>query len=1095
VSLAAALLVAGCLGDSTGPTHLQVARLAVSPVFATRSALLVSFNRVRITLSREAGTALDTVVTFPSGADSVVLTLLVPITGSSETLTLNLAMINAAGDTVFRGGPVPVVATTGVISGGGAVNVAVRYVGVGADAAGVRIDTHTASVFFRDSVQLAATALDSSGEPIPGTPIVWRSLDPGRATVPADSTGKVIGGIVRGVARIEAALLTNQADTALVTVQPLPAALNLVSGGGQTGPVGGVLALPVVARVLAADSLGVSGVYVHFAATTGGGAPSADSVLTDSLGLAQVQWTLGLTAGPQTLQATVPGVAGATVTFAATAVASTPKTLAFIASPTPAIAGAPIAPAVVVSALDSLGNTATGFTGNVTVAITSGTGRTGATLRGTKTVAAVAGTATFDDLSIDSASTGYTLTASTTGLPDATSAAFAIAPGPPAALTFALQPPASAIYQAPFAIVVAAKDSIGNLAPGFTGTVTVGIGTNPAGGTLGGTVAQTATGSVATFSDLSLDNIGSGYTLVVTSSGLSSATSSAVNIVAPPGWNAWVNTAGGSWSVASNWSKGTVPATTDSVAIKQSGTYTVTLAANAACARLDVGAPRGAQTLDLVRFSMTVAGDFQTLGTGVLRMTSPTAGLTVGGNVTFGGGSTAGLLMSGLITLGGNFIQTGTGPVFAPSGTHRVTFARSVAGTQTIKFSDPVGSFFWDLMLNRPSRDTVRLLSDAQVRDSAIVTGSSVLASTGLEALRLPATGVVRIPNTTPLLRPSRVEFGTLQVDSPFTGGVTVSPDTAVFLNGGSITSSSPGYAWKSVRLAGGTLTSSGTTLNGNLIISAGTYTPPISGAIDSVGGFFRTEGSGVLVMPVGTVPPTLSIRDSAVFAGGSEAGQLVSGTLRLNGDFVQRGPVTTSFQASAAHQTRFEGSGNQTITFANPGMALSTFNLLFLGRASGGVAQPMHITLGSPVFVAGTIADTSVGAADSIVGNGNTLTTAGFNLFNTVFSNAPVVVTSSSTQTLAGSLVTFASMSPTAIQLTMSRGAGTFTISGVAFLVAPTGAGRYFSVANTATAGPNTFNFASPVQPPQSSPPSTGQYTKSGAPTPTVLWGSVTLP
>ena len=310
VSLAAALVLAGCLGDSTGPARGNVARLAVAPVFETRSALTVSFTKVRITLGRETGLALDTVVNFPASADSLQLTLLVPISGSSETLILNLMMINAAGDTVFRGGPIQVTAASGAINGGPPVAVAVRYVGVGSNARSVVIATPTASLFFRDSLRLTAVALDSSGQPIPGTPIVWQSLDPTLAAVPTDSTGRVVAGIARGVARIRALLLTGQADTARVTVQPTPAAVSLVSGSGQTGAIGTLLSQPLVARVKAADSLGVRDVYVHFAVTAGGGKLSADSVLTDSTGAASVQWTLGLAVGTQTLQASVAGVSG-----------------------------------------------------------------------------------------------------------------------------------------------------------------------------------------------------------------------------------------------------------------------------------------------------------------------------------------------------------------------------------------------------------------------------------------------------------------------------------------------------------------------------------------------------------------------------------------------------------------------------------------------------------------------------------------------------------------------------------------------------------------------------------------------------------------
>jgi hypothetical protein len=58
-----------------------------------------------------------------------------------------------------------------------------------------------------------------------------------------------------------------------------------------------------------------------------------------------------------------------------------------------------------------------------------GTNPGGGTLSGTKTRSAVGGTATFNDLSIDRAGTGYTLTAASTGLTGATSSTFDIAGG------------------------------------------------------------------------------------------------------------------------------------------------------------------------------------------------------------------------------------------------------------------------------------------------------------------------------------------------------------------------------------------------------------------------------------------------------------------------------------------------------------------------------------------------------------------------------------------------------------------------------------------------------------------------------------------
>jgi hypothetical protein len=83
-------------------------------------------------------------------------------------------------------------------------------------------------------------------------------------------------------------------------------------------------------------------------------------------------------------------------------------------------------PSVTVVARDALGNTATDFTGAVTLAI--GANPAEGTLAGTTTVNAVRGVATFFGLSIELPGDGYTLTASSEALAGATSAPFNIAP-------------------------------------------------------------------------------------------------------------------------------------------------------------------------------------------------------------------------------------------------------------------------------------------------------------------------------------------------------------------------------------------------------------------------------------------------------------------------------------------------------------------------------------------------------------------------------------------------------------------------------------------------------------------------------------------
>src|SRR5207244_2378895 len=75
-------------------------------------------------------------------------------------------------------------------------------------------------------------------------------------------------------------------------------------------------------------------------------------------------------------------------------------------------------------------------------------------------------------------------------------------------------------------VQVTALDPAGNPVPGFTGSVTVALGNNPGGGTLGGTTTVAAVNGVASFSTLTLDKTGTGYWLTATASGLSTATSS-----------------------------------------------------------------------------------------------------------------------------------------------------------------------------------------------------------------------------------------------------------------------------------------------------------------------------------------------------------------------------------------------------------------------------------------------------------------------------------------------------------------------------------------------------------------------------------------
>src|SRR5207244_1042764 len=171
------------------------------------------------------------------------------------------------------------------------------------------------------------------------------------------------------------------------------------------------------------------------------------------------------------------------------------------------------------------------FTGSVTVAL--GTNPGGSTLSGTTTVAAVGGVASFGDVSAKRTGTGYALSATATGLNPVTSSAFDITPGTATRLAFTQQPTNTVAGRAISpAVQLSALDPAGNLVPTFTGNVTVALGNNPGGSTLGGTTTVAAVGGVVTFSDRTLHKAAAGYWLTAT--GLGTATSSSFNIIAGP---------------------------------------------------------------------------------------------------------------------------------------------------------------------------------------------------------------------------------------------------------------------------------------------------------------------------------------------------------------------------------------------------------------------------------------------------------------------------------------------------------------------------------------------------------------------------------
>src|SRR3989441_3681069 len=190
-----------------------------------------------------------------------------------------------------------------------------------------------------------------------------------------------------------------------------------------------------------------------------------------------------------------------------------PARVAFSSSLSSARAGEPISPPVQVAVQDSTGRVTLRDT---VVTLSLGANPSGDSLRGTKQVRSVNGVATFANLRLDKAASGYRLTAVAPELHPDTSGAFSVMPAPATELLFTVQP-SSAMQDSAIKppVQVTAYDSLGNKATNFTGSIQLRIGTDGSiskKAALSGAVAPAVAG-VATFANVRIDSAGVGYTL------------------------------------------------------------------------------------------------------------------------------------------------------------------------------------------------------------------------------------------------------------------------------------------------------------------------------------------------------------------------------------------------------------------------------------------------------------------------------------------------------------------------------------------------------------------------------------------------------
>jgi hypothetical protein len=355
------------------------------------------------------------------------------------------------------------------------------------------------------------------------------------------------------------------------------------------------------------------------------------------------------------------------------------------------------------------------------------------------------------------------------------------------------------------AVQVAVEDANGNVVSTDNSSITVALGNNPVGGTLSGTLTVAAVNGVATFSSLSVNRAGVGYTLAASDGSLMGATSSAFDVT--PGPVTWVNAAGGDWDTPGNWSTGTVPGPSDDTVINLAG-ITVTHASPVADAVHSLTSQAGlvltAGSLSLamassLHDSLTLSGNAVLTGA---------VNVTVGGLFTWTGGTLGG---SGSLTAQGGMMIDSTG-------------AQETLDTRTLVNA---GSASWTGVAGNPF---------------AVLNGATFTNQAGA-TLDLQGSVVLYDP-TNPLSRGVFNNAGTLTVEASADVGCAVS----VPFNNGGVVSLTSGTLSLGDRYRGAPSTSSGlfTAAGGTTLAFVGPQTFTASSSLQADQVHFGTSADGV---------------------------------------------------------------------------------------------------------------------------------------------------------------------------------------------------------------------------------------------------------
>jgi adhesin/invasin len=353
------------------------------------------------------------------------------------------------------------------------------------------------------------------------------------------------------------------------------------AGDGQSAVAGAAVATAPSVKITNSSNVGVAGIAITFAVASGGGNITGGSPTTDAGGVATVgSWTLGQTAGANTLTATAAGtVSGSPVTFSATGTAGAASQLSKPAGTDaqqgPAGQNVSTPPAVLVR--DQYNNAVANV--GVTFAVATG----GGSVTGGTTTTGVNGVATVGSWKLGNTPGANSLTATATGTgitgnPSTFTATANV--GPPAAIAKVsgdnqTGAPGAAVALAP---TVRVTDAVGNNVTGAGLTFAVASG----GGSVVGGAQNTAADGTAKPTSWTLGATAGTNTLTATTTA-SGVTGSPLTFTATGGLNVatYAGTWSGTWTNTTYGSTGTTSiviaggGAANQVTLSHSGTGTV----------------------------------------------------------------------------------------------------------------------------------------------------------------------------------------------------------------------------------------------------------------------------------------------------------------------------------------------------------------------------------------------------------------------------------------------------------------------------------------------------------------------------------------